>query len=186
MTLYNDFREVIGAALLTLGFDPNTTREEEIEKAVEVVIQWKKNVAKFENEQYKNGIATAEFLVVMGASSDILQVRAENPAVEFSFPKEGSFVSYDMLVIPKTAPNPKLAHAFINFLYEPRISAANMERIFELVPNNEAYGLLNPSLLKEMGLFPSKEIWEKLYVIRDLGEAVRLYQKAWLRIKDAD
>lgn len=185
MTLYNDIREVIGAALLVLGFDPNTQKEEEIEKAADIVIGWKRNIAKFENEQYKNGLATAEFLVVMGASTDILQVRRENPAIEFSYPKEGTFISYDMLAIPKMAPNPALAHAFIDFLYEPHISARNMERIYELIPNIEAYNDIDPSLLKEEAIFPPESVWKRLHVIRDLGEGIRLYQKAWNRIKDS-
>ena len=47
-SLLNDMREVIGAALLTLGYSPNTVKPEEIDEAVDLALQWKKNIAKFE------------------------------------------------------------------------------------------------------------------------------------------
>ena len=37
-------------------------------------MKWLPNVSKFENEQYKNGIASKEFSLVMGYSGDIVQV----------------------------------------------------------------------------------------------------------------
>ena len=38
--------------------------ESEIDRAVEILIDWKRNLAKFESEQYKHGIASGEFLIV--------------------------------------------------------------------------------------------------------------------------
>ena len=38
------------------------------------MIRWKRNLAKFENEQYKTGLASGEFQIVHGYSGDILQV----------------------------------------------------------------------------------------------------------------
>ena len=71
MTMLNDMRETIGAALKFLGHSLNTTNASEIAAARDVVIRWKRNLAKFENEQYKNGVASGEFLVVHGYNGDV-------------------------------------------------------------------------------------------------------------------
>ncbi len=184
MTLLNDYREVIGCALITLGYSVNTTSKEEIEKATRLVLEWKKNIAKFENEQYKNGIATGEFLVVQGSSSDILQVVEENPLVSFQIPEEGSVVAYDMFAIPKQAPNPELAYHFLNFLFQPEVAASLMQRTYQLIPNRLAYDHLPEKFRENPGVFPPESVWEKLEPIWDLGENVRLYHEAWDSIKD--
>ncbi len=185
MTLLNDERETLGIALITLGFSPNTINESEIEQAADLLIKWKKNIAKFENEQYKNGIATAEFLIVQGYSSDLMQVAEENLDVAFSFPKEGSIISYDQMAIPKGAQDSDLAYEFMNFLYQPEVAAKNMKRIFERIPNKAAYPLLPEKTLKLIGIFPSQSIFEKLQPLEDVGDHILLYHKAWERVKES-
>jgi len=184
MTLLNDIREVIGAALITLGFDPNTTNPEEIDHAKQLIINWKKHIAKFENEQYKNGLATGEFFLSQGYSGEIMQVMEENPKINFLIPEEGSLISFDFFAIPKGAKNKDLAMKFINFMYEPEISAKNMISFLERIPNQEAYPLLPEYLRESHVLFPSEETQERLHVIRDLGEDIKLYHKAWEEIKE--
>ena len=38
-------------------------------------------------------------------------------------PKEGAQLWFDMMAIPADAPNPEGAHAWINFMMDPQISA---------------------------------------------------------------
>ena len=185
MTVLNDYRETLGIALMCLGFSPNTLNPDEIDQAADLVIQWKKNIAKFENEQYKNGIATAEFLIVQGYSSDLLQVAEENPNVVFMFPREGALVSFDQFAIPKGAQNQDLAYAFMDFIYEPKVSAGNMELIYLRIPNQEAYQYLPEEMRESIAMFPTDEILSKLVPIEDLGEGVRLYQQAWEKVKES-
>ncbi len=66
--------------------------------------RWKKNLAKFENEQYKIGLASGEFLLVHGYNGDILQVRRENPDIRFVVPEEGTVISCDDLVDRRPTP----------------------------------------------------------------------------------
>ena len=87
MTLLNDVRETLGAALKALGYSLNTTNDTEVAAARDLVISWKKNTAKFESEQYRNGLVSAEFLVVHAYSSDILQAMEENDQIAYLIPK---------------------------------------------------------------------------------------------------
>jgi spermidine/putrescine transport system substrate-binding protein len=185
MTMLNDMRETIGAGLKFLGFSINTTDAGELARAKEVVERWKKNIAKFENEQYKTGVASGEFLVVHGYSGDILQVQKENPDVAFAVPREGTVISVDDLVIPDGAPQPGLAYAFINFLHDPAVAAENTIFLKYICPNKDAYPLLPEDLRKNPGVFMAPEVRARSEIIHDLGEATPLYTKIWDEIKSS-
>lgn len=183
MTLLNDMRETIGAALKYLGYSLNTTDESQLQQARDVVIRWKQNIAKFENEQYKTGLASEEFFLVHGYSGDILQVAGENEAITFMMPREGGSVSMDEMVIPKGAPNPELAHKFINFMLRADVAARNTEFTSYLFPNKASYELLSEELRQDPILFPSEDAIKNLEVIRDLGADNEKYTKIWDQIK---
>ena len=185
MTLLNDMREVLGAALKVQSFSANTLKKQEIDLAVAKVVQWKKNIAKFESEQYKNGIASSEYLVSMGYSSDIMQLAEEDDDVKLLLPREGGIFSCDYVAIPKGALREDLAHAFINFILEPSSAAKNMETNFYLSPNKLAYALLSGKLKANLALFPPKEFLGTSEVIEDLGENIRLYIDAWEFVKSS-
>ena len=61
MTMLNDVRETIGAALKYLGYSYNSRSGQELAEARDLLISWKRNLAKFENDQYKNGLVSGEF-----------------------------------------------------------------------------------------------------------------------------
>jgi len=185
ITMLNDMRETIGAALKYLGYSLNTVNDAELAAARDVVIRWKKNLAKFENEQYKTGLASGEFLLVHGYSGDILKVREENDNVAFIIPQEGFSLACDDLVIPKTAKQIDLALKFINFLHTPEVAAANTEFITYLCPNVTSYPLLSEEIRNDPGIFPSQQIRNKGEVIQDLGVDNQKYTQVWDEIKAA-
>jgi spermidine/putrescine transport system substrate-binding protein len=185
MTMLDDMRETIGAAMKSLGYSLNSRDDAELTRAREVVLRWKRNLAKFENEQYKSGLASGEFRLVHGYSGDILQVQAENEDVQLAVPREGTAISCDDLVIMKEAKEPKLAHAFINFLHDPAVAAENTEFVQYLCPNTGSYARLPKEILDNPVIFVPAELKAKCEVIDDLGADTAKYTKLWDEIKSA-
>lgn len=179
MTILNDMREVIGAALKSLGYSLNSTDPEELAKATEVLAVWRTNLAKFDSEQYKSGLASGEFHLVQGYSGDILQVMAEVKEVGFFLPKEGFALGVDCLVIPKNARSPELAHAFINFLHRPEIAAKNIEFTWFYCPNKPAYDLVDEEIRNNPLVFIPEEKLIQGEVISDLGNELPRYSRIW-------
>lgn len=186
MTMFNDMRETLGAALKSLGYSLNSHNPEELDKAKEVVLRWRKNLAKFENEQYKSGLASGEFLLVHGYSGDILQVQKENPDIAFTIPEEGTAISCDDLVIPLGAAQEELAHKFINFLLDAKVAAENTEFVGYLCPNRLSYELLPREMRENPALFMEPSVRSKSEVLDDLGRANELYVRVWDQIKAAE
>lgn len=184
-TLLDDMREVLGSALLTLGHSLNSIVPAELDAAVDLAIRWKANIAKFENEQYKSGLASGEFFLVQGYAGELLAVQDESDDVEVVIPREGAAFSCDDLCIPRSAANPELAHAFINHLCDPEVAAENMEWIGYRAPNTAAYAMLSEDFRGSQILFPPQELFDKCDPIDYLGDNLPLWTAAWERVKSA-
>lgn len=184
-TLLDDMREVLGAALKTLGHSLNSTNSAELEAAAELAIQWKANIAKFENEQFKSGIASGEFHLVHGYAGELISVQQENGDIEIVIPKEGAAFSCDDLCIPKSAKNADLAHAFINHLCDAEVAAENMEWIGYRAPNTAANAHLSEDFRGSTILFPPDELFAKCEPIGYLDDQLPLWSAAWEKVKNA-
>lgn len=183
ITILNDMREVIGAALKSLGYSLNSTDPEQLAEAVEVLTAWRPNLAKFDSEQYKSGLASGEFLLVQGYSGDILQVMAEVKEVGFILPREGYALGVDCLVIPQNARSPELAHAFIDFLHRPEIAAKNIEFTWFYCPNKPAYDLVSEEIRNNPLVFIPEDKLLQGEVIADLGKDLPRYSRIWDQIR---
>lgn len=132
MTMMDDMREVLGAALSVLGYDINTSDPEELEKAYQLIQhKWKPNLVKFDADGFAKSFASGDFLVVHGYAESVFAELQEDqlPYVDFFIPKGMHSALYiDSFCIPKGAPNPELAHAFINFMLEPDIYAQFLDQ----------------------------------------------------------
>ncbi len=185
MTMLNDMRETLGAGLLFLGYSANSQSPEEIAKAGALVSHWKHELAKLESEQYKNGIANAEYLVVHGYSGDCLQVARVSKNIGFSYPKEGSIVSVDYAAIMKSSHDINLAYAFLNFLLDPKVAAENMEFTNYRCVNSESRHLLPEELRSSPLLYPELYREVRFECLFPSGAARKDYIKAWDEVKSA-
>ncbi len=191
MSLLSDMRETIGAALKSLGYSLNSEKKEEVDAAVKVVLEWKKNIAKFDNEQYKTAVASGEWFVGHGYSSDIIQtiMDDEKGVIGFSLPKEGFTVCCDEMVVAADAPQPDLAHAFIDFLYDAEVCRANMASVCAPMPCAPAMKLLaaDAETAKLASLIAiDAKVLAKGEVLKDFDEKPeirKMYIDAWDRIK---
>jgi len=182
ITLLDDGREVLGAALKYLGYSLNTTNPEEINAAVEELLKWRENLAKFGTDDAKQGLDSGEFVMIQHYSGDMFQLIDENENIEYVLPKEGFTVWVDEMAILKDAPNPELAMAYINFIHRPDVAKRNMEYVWYKCPNTAIYDTIDEELKEDPAVFMPAEVLEKAELIRPLGEANRLYEAAWDRV----
>lgn len=183
MTMLNDHRETIGAALFFLDKSMNDTNDADLAKAKEILLKWKKNLAKFDNELYKVGIQSGEFLIVQGYSGDLFQVLAESPNLAYMCPKEGISMSCDDWVIPASAKNKELAYKFIDFVCEPKNAAKNMEFTCYSAPIPEARKYVSEENKNHPGMFIPDDLYKRGELIRDLGADNAKFNELWDVVK---
>ena len=193
VTFLDDMREVIGAGLMSLGYSINSTKQEEIDAAVEQVLKWRENVRKFDSESYKTEVASGSSWIGQGFGQVARQVilgEAEDgsdarPDLKYAYPREGFTESCEEMVISSGAANPDLAYALIEFLYSNvEMGVKNMEYVLGMLPCTPAIEALSPEIREAVVAKP--EIMAKGQVILGLESvpgAMEMYAKAWDRIK---
>lgn len=187
IALLDDMRETIGAALITLGFNINTTDDAQLAQAKELIIQWKKNIAKFGVDDIKQDLNSGANYIIHGYGGDIMQMTAEDSNIRFVIPKEGAIVNFDNFVVPSNAKNPKLAQEFINFMCAPENASRNMEYTKYVVPVKGAMDGVSEESKAIPGFVVTEEVLLKLQVINNLDEeGIKKYTKLWDEIKAAD
>ncbi|MCA3573324.1 MAG: extracellular solute-binding protein, partial [Aestuariivirga sp.] len=101
-------------------------------------------------------------------------------------PKEGSLLWQDTLAIPKGAPHPQNAHAFINFLLDAEAGREIAETILYATANKAAKDLAPAEYRDNPVIFPSAEVIAKCEPALYLGEEVtKLRDEIWTRIQAA-
>jgi len=182
ITLINDVREVMGATLKKLGFSYNATNPQQIKQAYEELVKLKPAIASFTSDAWKPQLLAGDLSISMCYSSDAKQIITENKAMSYVVPSSGSSSYVDTLVIPKTAPNPQAAYAWINFLLQPRIAAYVMETLEFATPNQAAFTKLPLEKQKDETLFPAPATLEKLEGIEPVGNATSIFEEYWTKL----
>lgn len=186
MTMLDDMREALGAALKYLGHSINSTDDAELAEAREVLLGWKENLAKFGVDDAKNGLAKGEFLVAQGYNGDMALIMEEAEGLGFYVPEEGSSLAADDFVISADSLYPDLAHAFINYMLDPEVARRNMEAIRYYMPIPDAIKILDPALRENPVFNVDPKILDTCEVIRDLGGDNAKYEAAWEGISEAE
>jgi len=181
MTMLDDMRETMGAALHYLGYSANTTNHLEIEAArVHIMERWRPNLLRFDAAAFGKIFANEDVWVVHGYPETVFFEVYDNKALfeatYFFVPKEGGTAWIDSMVIPRTARNPELAHKFINFIHRPEIYAMFAEEFwFPTTLNPAAEEFRSGWTMYETEDFINNELKY------DLGEALFLYHEAWFQ-----
>ena len=119
LVVLDDPRELMGMALLTLGYDKNSTNPAELAAARDKLKALAPSIIAYDSatpEQYLlNGEAWAG--VVFNGNAAL--AARQNPNIVYSFPAEGAGIWFDSMAIPVGAPHADAAQAFINFVLEP-------------------------------------------------------------------
>jgi spermidine/putrescine-binding protein len=183
MTLLNDARESFAAALKYLGYSLNTTNEQELTEARDLLMQQKRWVYAYDSEQYEDLLSADETVLAHGWSGDFFMIAEEDERIWYAIPKEGGVVWADNLCVPNTAPNKHTAEVFINYLLRAEVGAAISNYTWYASPNAAAAEFIDPDILDEPAIYPPPEVMDKLEWLQDVGDATPLYERMWTEVK---
>jgi spermidine/putrescine transport system permease protein len=183
--MLDDSRETIGAALKWKGRSYNTVDPGPLDEAKRLLILQKPLVRTYDSGNFHDVLLSGDVWIAQGWNGQFAKVMAHEPDIDYVIPREGGSLFIDSLVIPRTAPNPALAHAFIDFTLEPEIAAEICRTMRYSSPNRAALPLLPPEVRGNPAIFPPQEVMARLELIEDLKEATVLYDRIWTEVKTA-
>ena len=184
ISLLNDPRETLGAALKYLGYSLNTIDEDELEEAKNLVTEARGRIAAFDTDQADELLTTGETVIAHGYSGDMFTqfLETDDPSRYVYFvPEEGGTRWIDNMAIQHDAPRPCTAHTFINWLLDGENGAALSNYNYYSTPNEAALDGLDEELLdfvNDPAVIPGGV--ESLEEIQDTGDFEINYTDAFI------
>src|ERR1700691_890514 len=182
--------EMMRAVYSYLGKDPNSQSPDDLVLAEATLMKIRPFIRNINSSEYIEALANGDICIAVGYNGDVLQARdrareaGKGIEIKYAVPKEGSILWFDMLAIPKDAPNPDNAYAFINYILTPRVIAdiSNFKRYADA--DAQAQSLLDPAVRDDPGIYPPKEVTAKLAVqLADSADQTRAITRVWQKFK---
>lgn len=182
--------DVIPTTLAYLGHGLINKENDKLKQAANTLKNIRPFVKYFHSSQYINDLANGDLCLAMGWSGDILQARDrakeanQNFTIDYVIPKEGSVIWVDVLAIPKTAPHPKNAHLFLDFIMRPEIAADQTNEIAYANGNAKSLEYIEQDIKNDPGIYPSEKLKQtfKIDILTD-EQYYRTRTRAWTKMK---
>ena len=180
----DSMREIFMIALKINGHGINSTDEDEIKQAYAKLQQLLPNIQQISNMPDDEFISDNPGLAISWSSA-ILRANAKNPAIQYIYPVEGPIFWLSSFVIPARAANVDNAYRFIDYLSRPEVAARCAEMGNHATANQAARALLDEKMRNNKIIYPPAEILAKIEFPQEIGQAMKLYELYWEKLKVA-
>lgn len=182
MLMFSNSRDAFALALLDLGYDFNTTDENEIEEAAGHLRAQKPLVQAYVMDEIYDKMEGGEAAVAPYYNGDAVLMMDVNEDLDFFIP-ENTSIFIDSMCIPTGARNKEAAEMYINYMCESTVAAANSYYVGYSTPHTGAMELLDEELVESDIAYPDDEIIEGLDALLTLPkETSELTDRLWTDI----
>jgi len=175
ISLVDDARLAIGAALKYLGYSLNSQNQDEIDEAAALLETSRVRLAGFTGIDDAVALVNGETDVAQGSSRAMFDAYEAADAWDdytYIVPAEGTAITVDAMAVPVTAAHPCTAHTFIDFMLEPGRGVAVARWNRAASPNMAANEVLPGDVRDDRGLYPPGETIANLEFIGDIESTV--------------
>lgn len=191
LSLLDDPGEIVPLVNFYLGNVPDgAPTSESIESAFAELDKIRPHVTYFHSSQYINDLANGNTCISVGWSGDVgmAALRAEEAGngneIKYVIPKEGTLIWFDAMMIPEDAPNPELAHKFIDYVLRADVEADIANYVAYATPNLAAMEMVDEALLNDPGIYPPQEVKERLRSkVEPDSRLLRTRTRMWTKLK---
>jgi putrescine transport system substrate-binding protein len=190
ISLLDSPAEMLRAVYSYLGKDPNSQSADDLLQAEAVLTKIRPYIRNFSSSEYIEALANGDQCIAVGYNGDVLQARdrakeaGKGIEIKYAVPKEGTILWFDMLAIPKDAPDPDSAYAFMNYMMTPQVIAdvSNFKRYANA--NLASQSFVQPAVKDDPGIYPPTELRQKLTLqLADSAEQTRAITRVWQKFK---
>ena len=182
--MYNSERDAFVVPFARLGFSLNTTNQDEIDQARDMLIDQMPLVKAYVTDQVMDMMADGQAAMALVYSGDASHTILDNSDLNYVIPQEGSNLWINSLVIPHNSPNPEAAEVFLNFMMRPDVAAQNTDWVGYTTVNQTAIdeGLIDEELVALSSFNITDEDYNRLEVFVDLGPERELITNAFTQV----
>jgi putrescine transport system substrate-binding protein len=184
---------VVRLVLQYLGKNPDAPSSQDLAEVGTVLSKIRPYIRTIDSTNIIQAMANGDICIALGYNGDFVQARkrakdAKNGVeIGYMIPKEGSLLWFDILAIPRDAPNVESAHLFMNYLMDPKVIATITNFIGFANANTAASPLLDASIAADPIIFPPRDQQQRLFVqTEDSPEQSRAITRLWQKFKTGE
>lgn len=184
VAMLNNGFEVTAAAAKKMGYSVNPTVRQLDEVSTALFAQKELVAGYFSSVKIIELMRNESIWAAQIYNGDGLSIADESEDIQFVNPREGMALWIDVLIIPRNADNPQLAHAFIDFIHTPEILGAIASEYWFASTNSGAEQYMSPEVLEADEVYPPEGILEKSELFNEMGggESVRRRVQIWSKL----
>ncbi|MBO7252993.1 MAG: extracellular solute-binding protein [Oscillospiraceae bacterium] len=155
---FGNSRDAFGIAQYMLGYDINTTNEDELRACAQLLMKQKPVLQQYVMDEIFAIMQNEEAWIAPYYAGDCLTMMGENENLAFYLPEHQGFNMFiDAMCIPTCCREKEAAELFINFLCDPEIAGANMDWICYGTPITAAKAYMDPDMINNPVTYPSAD-----------------------------
>lgn len=175
VTMLTEMRDTIGLFMLLDGKSPEHATAADVDAACARIERYRRNdqIRAFTGNEYTEDLASGNIAIAMSWSGDAAGLAADNPDLRFAIPKEGGMRFNDCMFVPVTSDRLGAAMAWMNFVYDPEVSARIVEVTLTTSPVQGTGAVLQrlaPELARNPLVNPPDELRARLHDFRALTD----------------
>jgi spermidine/putrescine transport system substrate-binding protein len=173
VTMLTEMRDTVGLVTAWQGADPEKASVDDYMKAIDKIQEEVDSgqIRGFTGNEYLKDLPKGDSWVIFGWSGDAVQLKADNPNIDFVLPDTGGMLWTDNMQIPVGAPHAYTAEKFIDFIYQPEVEAPIEAYVNYICPVNgvkEVLAKTDKSLADNPLIFPDAAFLDNTHIFRDL------------------
>jgi spermidine/putrescine transport system substrate-binding protein len=172
--MLDEVREVVGAALIAGGHDPNDVGDEALAAARDLLERQRPCVARYDSDDFTGSVVAGEVVAHQAWSGPASHAVAANPHLRYVVPSDGAIMWVTSAAIPAGAPEPELSRAFLVELMDPDLAARTTLENGYATPNEAARNLLPEEVRARPALFADEKTLARCFRLHDIGAGERL------------
>ncbi len=182
--------DVFAAALRYLKRDLNKANSKDLQDAYELMKGIRPYITQFNSSSYVSDLALGDLCVAIGWSGDVMQARLQakeskkNFQIDYIIPKEGSAIWFDVMAVPRDAPNINAVYKWLNYIETPEVHADISDNTYYLSANKVANALVKAEVRNDASVNPDAATLQRLTPIQGLSpELMRQMTRLWAGFK---
>ncbi|NLY64175.1 MAG: polyamine ABC transporter substrate-binding protein [Alcaligenaceae bacterium] len=190
ISILDEAAQVFPAVLHYIGKDPNSSNADDYRAALDVLKKIRPYIRQFSSSGFIDELASGDLCMVYGFSGDVMIAASrakeanKNFSIDYYIPKGGAAAWFDTMAIPKDAPHPENAMAFINYIETPEVHAAITNEMFYPNANKSAREFVNKDIAGNPMIYPAEDVAKTLFVIKAQPMNIaRLQTRLWAELK---
>jgi spermidine/putrescine transport system substrate-binding protein len=191
VTMLTEARDSASIVLTMNGIRPERATIGQVLEAIEFIDRQNRDgqIRRFTGNDYTKDLTSGNVVLALAYSGDMVQLKADNPELDFVIPEEGAVLWSDNMMIPQGAEHPYAAEVVMNYFYEPEVAARTAAYVNYVTPVEGARDVLartDPETAENPLIFPDDATLRRLsgYPVLDVNEEQQM-NEAFQRVVGA-